>query len=735
MMTPPLPLTRDLVLVGGGHTHALVLRKWGMAPVAGVRLTLINPGPTAPYSGMLPGHVAGHYNRADLDIDLVRLARFAGARLILDAATGIDRDAQEVHVAGRAPVAYDLVSVGVGITSDMPVLPGFAEHCVPAKPLGPFARRWAAFVEQTETTGTPARVAIIGAGVAGVELALAMAHRLHAAGVAAPEVTLVEAAAPLALLRPRAQALLLDRLTDAGIALRDNCRITHVTEGALHLDDGGPIPFDFCVGTAGTRPHPWIAGTGLELTDGFINVGPDLRSLSDPLIYAVGDCAHLTHAPRPKAGVFAVREAPILYDNLKADLTGQSRRRTYAPQRDYLKLISLGGKDALVEKGPVTLAAPWLWRLKNKIDQDFMEKFRTLPAMEIPPLPRVTAAGVREAVQSRPPLCGGCGAKVGPATLAQALARLPETGRKDLTSRPGDDAAILDLGEGRFQVLTTDHLRAVLPDPWRMAQITALHALGDIWAMGAAPQVALASLTLPAMRDEMQARTLSEITEAASAVFRAAGADLAGGHTTQGAELSLGFTVTGICDRPPIELSGAQPGDALILTRALGSGTLLAAEMRGLAAGADMAALYATLVRSQADAAALLAPLAHAMTDVTGFGLAGHALAMARASGVGLTLDPAGPALYTGAEALAAGGVRSSLFTANRDHALPSMEGFGDGPRSALLFDPQTCGGFLAAVPAEAAAGAVDRLQAMGHAARQIGSVGIAPAGIIRAAR
>ena len=137
-----LPLTRDLVLVGGGHTHALVLRKWAMMPLAGVRVTLVNPGPDAPYSGMLPGFVAGHYGRGDLDIDLVRLARFAGARIVLGTVRGIDTAARQVHVPDRPPIAYDLASVNVGITSAMPDLPGFAEHGIPAKPLGPFARRW-----------------------------------------------------------------------------------------------------------------------------------------------------------------------------------------------------------------------------------------------------------------------------------------------------------------------------------------------------------------------------------------------------------------------------------------------------------------------------------------------------------------------------------------------------------------------------------------------------------------
>src|SRR6056297_158032 len=174
MHTSSLPLTRDLVLIGGGHTHALVLRKWAMKPLPGARLTLINPGPTAPYSGMLPGFVAGHYNRAQLDIDLVRLAQAADARLILGSATGIDPASGTIRIDTHQPVGFDICSVDVGITSDMPTLPGFADHAIPAKPLGPFAARWDVF----RNGDGPARVAVIGGGVAGVELAMAMSHAL-----------------------------------------------------------------------------------------------------------------------------------------------------------------------------------------------------------------------------------------------------------------------------------------------------------------------------------------------------------------------------------------------------------------------------------------------------------------------------------------------------------------------------------------------------------------------------
>ena len=133
-MQLPLPLIKNVVLVGGGHAHALLLKKWAMKPVVGVRVTVVNPSPTAPYTGMLPGHIAGHYHRDELDIDLVRLGQFADARLVLGAVTGLDRQSKTVIVPGRPPLPYDVCSINVGITSMMPGLPGFAEHAVAAKP-------------------------------------------------------------------------------------------------------------------------------------------------------------------------------------------------------------------------------------------------------------------------------------------------------------------------------------------------------------------------------------------------------------------------------------------------------------------------------------------------------------------------------------------------------------------------------------------------------------------------
>ena len=708
MQNKHLPLTRDLVLIGGGHTHALVLRKWGMDPLPGVRLTVINPGPTAPYSGMLPGFVAGHYTRDELDIDLVKLCWFAGARLILGAADGIDRDTRHVSVAGRPPIAYDVLSVDIGITSAMPQLDGFAQFGTPAKPLGPFVTRWDAFRQDAVAP----RVAVIGGGVAGAELAMAMRFSLGSDAV----VTLIDRGEILKDLGTIARRKMRTALSERDVQIIEGADVVAVEADGVLLSDGRLVAAGFVSGAAGAKPHDWQSDIGVDMHDGFIATGPTLQS-SDPSIFAVGDCAYMAENPRPKAGVFAVRQAPVLTQNLRAILSGGALR-DYRPQADYLKLISLGRQSALAEKFGTALSGPLLWRWKDQIDRKFMDQFVALPEMVQPDLPDPVALGVADALGDKP-MCGGCGAKVGRAALRDVLSALPDHGRDDLHSVAGDDAAIITVG-GQKQVMTTDHLRSFSHDPVVMTRIAAVHALGDAWAMGAAPQAATINIILPRMSAQMQSRTLAEIMAAAGAVMADAGAAIVGGHTSLGDELTIGFTITGICTRDPITIAGAQDGDALILTKPIGFGVIMAAEMAGAANGADVASAIALMQRGQADAAEILRD-AHAMTDVTGFGLLGHLSGMCEASGMDATVDLDAVPLMNGTLELSQRGIRSSLFGDNVTGVGPVT-----GPSNAisdLMFDPQTAGGMLASVSAKEADTLCAVLRDAGHQAAIIGGM------------
>lgn len=728
-MQGDFPAVRDVVLIGGGHAHALVARMWAMDPLPGVRLTIVNPDPAAPYTGMLPGLIAGHYARDDIMIDLVRLGRYANARLILDRAVGIDRDARLILLKDRPPLRYDLASIDIGIGSGLFHLPGYAEFGTAAKPLGDYANRWEAFIARN----LPApRVVLIGAGVGGVELALATARRLKATG-ATPAVTVLERGAhALPNIGDSARRTLLEEMEKAGILLMTDAEPASIEDGAVVLADGRRLGSDFTLSAAGTQPQSWLEQTGLTLHKGFVTVGPTMQS-SDPAIFAAGDCAHLVFAPRPKAGVYAVRAAPVLFHNLRAALTGQPMTR-FRPQRDYLKLVSLGDRRAVADKFGLRTGGAWLWRWKDRIDRKFMAMFGDYPGMSRPMPAQPAVAGLIEAMGDKP-LCAGCGAKVGPWALSNALHDLPKVQRADLVNGPGDDCAIIDF-DGKKQVLTTDHLRAFTPDARLMARIAAVHALGDVWAMGGAPQAALAQITLPPLSAELQKDMLAEVMQAAAAVFTDAGAAIVGGHTSIGAELTIGFTVTGLADRP-ITKGGARPGDVLVMTKAIGAGTILAAEMAlaripGLILGESVSACYASMAHPLGAAAAILSPHAHAMTDVTGFGLAGHLLEMLDASGVAAELVLESIPLLPGAEALAEAGHYSTLAPQNRamtDWKVADYTGTGlrkagpDSPRRQLLDDPQTGGPLLAAVPADQAAALVDALRQAGERATIIGHI------------
>ena len=359
---------KSVILVGGGHTHALVLNALKTAPLSDAHVTVINPGTTAPYSGMLPGFVAGHYTRRDLDIDLGVLSQKVGADLIDGKAVSMDPEKKLILLADGTELPYDFASIDVGITSRMDALPGFLKYGIPAKPLGAFSNKWDAF----RVSKGPKHVAIIGGGIAGAELAMAMAFALNAQ-TEPVSVRLLDRGQILSANNQKTQARVRKELSANSVDVMEGVDVAAVTSTGVTLADGSAIEANFVVGAAGATPHTWVKDTGLTLKDGFITVDEALQT-SAAGVFAVGDCAHMTSNPRPKAGVYAVRQAPVLLQNLRNALSG-APLKSYHPQSDYLKLVSLGGKRAFGEKRGWGAAGCLVWRLKDKIDRDFMNQF------------------------------------------------------------------------------------------------------------------------------------------------------------------------------------------------------------------------------------------------------------------------------------------------------------------------------------------------------------------------
>ncbi len=731
MKSTGTPVLKDIVLVGAGHAHVGVLRNFGMEPMPGVRLTLITRHVDTPYSGMLPGMIAGYYSRDDAHIDTGPLCRFAGARLYHSEVTGLDLAAKTVLCDNRPPVPYDVLSVNIGSTPAASVS-GVTDHAIPVKPIDGFLARFTAARDRVIAQRGRSTIAVVGAGAGGVELILAMQRRLMrdvaAAGgdAAALSFKLITSSAEvLPSLPPAVRQRFTAILRERSIELLVGSRVEGVDANLIRIAGGQAIKVDEIFWTTRAAPAGWLADTGLPLdADGFIKVGSTLQSTTHPDVFAAGDIATVQGYALPKSGVYAVRAAKPLAANLRR-LIAAKPLVTYKPQGDALYLISTGEAHAVGTRNGIMIEGGWVWTLKDRIDRRFMDKFNHPPEMTQAASTIETAVADKAAIKEISALamrCGGCGAKVGATVLSRALGRIVPAPRDDVViglDSP-DDAAVVDTGGPRLSVHSVDYFRAIVDDPYLFGKIAANHALGDIYAMGAEPQTALAIATVPYGIEAKVEADLSAMMAGANEILRDANCALVGGHTSEGAELSLGFSINGLVDRAlTLRKGGLQPGNVLIVSKPIGTGALLAADMRGKAKARWVMAALAHMTRSNRRGAEILHKFgATAATDVTGFGLLGHLVEMVKASNVDVTLQLHAVPLLDGLPEVMAQGIFSSLQPQNvrLRRAIVNLEAASAHPLYPALFDPQTAGGLLASVPAAIAEECVAALREAGYA-------------------
>jgi selenide, water dikinase len=367
--------THDIVLLGIGHTNAHVLRMWRTHPPPHARLTCVSDQPTATYSGMLPGVLAGQYVAEQVQIDLARNCAAAGARLVIAEACGLDVTRQTLRFRDGPPLRFDALSIGIG---SVPTYEGVRIEdnaaLLPIKPMQTLLARLGSRLRQATYVRGVVRVVVVGGGAGGVEVALCLPPyvRQLCGDDARIERTIVSAEALLSGSGAGLARRVSRRLREHRVQVIEGRRVATINARGVLLEDGNEVPADVILWATGAAAPSLLGTLGLPLdARGFLLTDDTLRSVSGAPVFAVGDCGTIAGREIPKAGVYAVRQGPVLWDNIRR-LIESRPLRAYRPQRNFLKLLNAGEGSAIGEWKGLSFEGRWCWHVKDRIDRRFM---------------------------------------------------------------------------------------------------------------------------------------------------------------------------------------------------------------------------------------------------------------------------------------------------------------------------------------------------------------------------
>ncbi len=695
-MMARLPFYRhDLVLVGGGHAHVLAIKSFAMQPIPDVRITLVSEQRDTPYSGMLPGYVAGHFEHADTLIDLHALCRAAGVRFIKGRVFELHLDAQQVRIEDQASLPYDCLSIDTGSNPSFKGIEG-QEFATGVKPIAEFHKQWSALEARLRSEPLDQNIAVVGAGVGGTELCLALAYRLRDREQCHMHL-LYNSNQLMPGMPARAAAIAEQQLGKLGVELHSGFTLSKVDDKGVWSGNGNFLPMDTVFVTTAAAAASWPKQSGLACDDnGFIEVNDYLQSCSHRNVFAAGDIACLVNSPKPKAGVYAVRQAPFLADNLRRFFS-KKPYRTLRLQSEFLKLITLGDQSAIASRNGLSVSGSWVWRWKKRIDSAFMSQFVEL-AKKQDMSSRPKSPDRHESEQRMH--CAGCGSKLGPVGLYENLDKLPAV--KSASLHPAlhtvEDAAVWQPSAAMAMVQSIDGFRSFTDDHYTFAKIAVHHAMNDLYAMGATPKYVQVWANLRFAHPRLQQRDHLRLMQGVSDALQGHQAVLAGGHSSEGVEDHLGVVVNGevvLANRWAKQ--GARNDDVIVMSKALGTGVILAADMLSATTVDVLEAALDSMLTSNRELWLQLQQVSpRSVTDISGFGLIGHLLEMLPDDGVAAQLNVASIPALPGALELISEGHHSSLFP-GLVHCFNSCDVAGSvsAAQRDLLLDPQTNGGLL----------------------------------------
>ncbi len=716
------PIVSDLVLLGGGHAHIQVLKMMAMNPLGGLRITLISDQTHSPYSGMIPGYLAGYYAYEDCHFDLRRLCEELGLRFIKAKIIGIDPQRKKIRLENRADISYDCASINVGIEprSIEKLAQESAFKIIPLKPISQFITHWdqlmADLKDYKGNDSLP--LAVVGAGAAGVEISIILKMLIDKNQWNA-KVSLIHRHDTLVSEKDRqAQKQLLKTLKALNINLYQNTEVLEVQENGLVLKGAnGLVHTDFfyraLIATQAAAPK-WFKNSGLPVNqDGFLKVTEKLRVEHEDSLFAAGDCIYFSPSPLKKAGVYAVRQGMTLEHNIRAFFTRQASLKTFHPKKNVLSLITIGDKKALVHQDSASLlrvlSPALLWIVKDWIDRRFMARFQAEtfavnpgPVNKVMPVPKSSLVTEDWQVNT----CGGCGSKLGASTLTQSLNKLtiPPDDFVLLGVKAGEDCALTQVSENTLCLQTIDQFRSFISDPYLLGQIAIQHALSDVYAMGGVAKTAQVGLTLCAASEKIHGEDLFQVMSGVLDILTKNATALVGGHTGEGAELAIAIAVQGeVAPKQVLRKQLTQPGNQLILTKPIGTGVIFAANMLAQANGKWVDEALSSMLQSNKTALETIRSFTvSGCTDITGFGLLGHAVEMLGKNSdnsLGIKIDYKAIPLFDGVNQLFEKGYFASIAAKNHESLRSVLSADINNQNFPALFDPQTSGGLLFSVP------------------------------------
>ena len=674
-------IEKDLVLLGAGHANIEVLRKLGMNTLKGLRVTVISNKYLSTYSGMVPSYIEGNYTWNEINTDLVQLCNNYSHRLIISSITKVDIVKKLIYLKNRPPICYDLLSINLGIQSDKSKISGSNKYALKLKPISEIKNTIDKILTFNKSKPQN-KVVLIGAGAAGVEVALALSSRFKKNNLKNSIILLSKNKNILKGYNYFAKKNCEIELLKNNIKVIFNANVSKISKEYIIYNNKIKIYSKFPILCTRASPIDLLKRSNLPLNEnGSIQINNSLLVNGTTNVFAAGDISEIKGYKTTKAGVYAVRQGKILYKNIRKKIYGKKLIKYY-PQKNYLSIIGLPNKNALAVKSLVSFKSNFLWYLKRYIDVKFIKKYTFKSKIESKN--EFNIDPFKHEMQ-----CKGCGNKVPQSVLESVF--------KNNILRGSLDADQVTDTKNLYQ--TTDIISSIINDPYKLGMISAKHALNDILASNSRALSSQMIVSMPPALNKINVRDLAQLKKGADVIMKESKCDITGGHTysSNDNQIYVGYSIIG--RKKNIKNKSYSNQGSIYMTGHIGSAIIFAAIEQKIISGAYSKQVIKEMTTSNHKIFEILYKNNVSMlTDISGFGLAIHVynliLRFPWLKGIQLAINQI--PIYPGVEVALSKNIKSSLSDANEDYIINKLSFSHKNKKLAnILYDPQTAGGFV----------------------------------------